>query len=111
MLSQKHAIDFPCEEIALELGLALSLVLLVRTMPARPALRFLLTTYPRLLYERVLTGANASGEGLNKGFIYEPNKKREGCKRLRASDNERQFKTSETYASIGLISSIFSPII
>ena len=48
MLSQKHAIDFPCEKIALELGLALSLALLVRAMPARPALRFLLTTYPHL---------------------------------------------------------------
>ena len=48
MLSQKHAIDFPCEKIALELGLALSFASLVRTMPARPALRFLLTTYPRL---------------------------------------------------------------
>jgi len=80
MLSQKHAIDFPCEKIALELGLALSLALLVQTMPARPARRFLLTTYPRLLYERVLTGANASGEGLNKGFIMNPIKKERGVK-------------------------------
>jgi len=48
MLSQKHAIVPPSERDALELGLALSLALLVRTMPARPALRFLLTTYPHL---------------------------------------------------------------
>ena len=49
MLSQKHAIAPPSERDALELGLALSLALLVRTLPARPALRFLLTTYPRLI--------------------------------------------------------------
>jgi len=55
MLSQKHAIVPPSERDALELGLALSLVLLVRTMPARPVLRFLLTTYPHLNYkERTL---------------------------------------------------------
>jgi len=48
MLLQKHAIKFPCEEFALELSLVLSLASLVRTMPARPALRFLLTAYPRL---------------------------------------------------------------
>ena len=48
MLSQKHAIVPPSERDALELGLALSLASLLRTMPARPALRFLLTTYPHL---------------------------------------------------------------
>ena len=55
MLSQKHAIVPPSERDALELGLALSLASLVQTMPARPALRFLLTTYPRLIKELTLS--------------------------------------------------------
>ena len=55
MLPQKHAIVPPSERDALELGLALSLASLVRTMPARPALRFLLTTYPRLFKELTLS--------------------------------------------------------
>jgi len=55
MLSQKYAISDPSVVGALELGLALSLASLVRTMPARPALRFLLTTYPRLIKELTLS--------------------------------------------------------
>jgi len=75
MLSQKHAISDPSVVGALELGLAPPSFLSKRggTMLARPALRFLLTTYPRLIKSESFLLRMIQGRGhLFRGLFINP---------------------------------------